>query len=336
MLPPPLDADDGVSYLATPDGDRPRLLGPRHRRPSKTTEKAWHLRSGVEIRLSAAGLEELRDSLSAPPGAELWFRPGPAGAFQKLTVQVRDADGATHSYAKIAMRPAAAARLEQEAKALQALSGMRPSVPQLLATGSWQGKAFVQTSAGPSTPGPSSLRPDHVEFVRRLVASSKPLAETSSYRLLLENRDQIASELPVAAAWIERLPDLMGEVVYGWGHGDFTAANTRSWGSGLFVFDWEAANPEVPVGYDLLHFGARPGTARSLPLSRVETHKGLQLAIRSLQGDISATAFCVGWLAHLTLDYANARSHFRPETPGPVWQWITRQWQQIANGKASR
>jgi len=316
-------AGDGVPYQTTPEGRWPQLVTPAGRSLSNN------------IQLSAQVLEELRHLLEVPATTVLRFRVAPPGAFQKMTVEVRSPAGVVHSYLKTAFAEAASSRLENEAEVLTALCGLGGSVPTVLSQGEWQGRRYLQLSAGPSSPGPRALRSIHVKFMNRLPTASKPLAETGGYRNLIGGRELIAAELgsdlgPMAAAWIERLPGVMGVVSMGWGHGDFTRANTTVGGGRLFVFDWEAATPEVPVGYDLFHFTARPGTASARPLSTLVGNRRLRGVVAGLQGRPPTEAWAVGWLAHLTLDYSFARSHYRPPSPGPVWRWIIEQWRDLA------
>jgi len=85
-----------------------------------------------------------------------------------------------------------------------------------------------------------------------------PLAASRYWRELTGRLERLPAG--AAATEVRRLVQRLGRCAgdtrlsFGASHGDWTRWNMASVGEGLLVWDWERFRPDVPVGFDLLHF----------------------------------------------------------------------------------
>jgi hypothetical protein len=193
---------------------------------------------------------------------------GTPGEFQKLTIQVMDAQGKILCYAKLPLTNAAGKRLKHEAQILSALQrypSVRSRVPQLLYGGTWNnGYILIQTML-PGKPGPEQFSPVHDEFLSKLHESnSSTLPGRAVVGEVSRNWSRVspqagcrlqnlgADALRIAARELDT-----ARVPCGISHGDFAPWNTRMYLNNLYLFDWESASMNAPRVWDQFHFLAQ-------------------------------------------------------------------------------
>lgn len=169
---------------------------------------------------------------------------GPAGPNRKPTLQLFDRSGRPVGYAKIGHNPATRAMVRREAAALSrpAPAGVRR--PALLAEFDWHDLAVLVTAPMPlDVRGhrPSSWPPDAA--VRAVAGPTQRMAVSASP---LWKRIEAAGYHSAVA------PD--SELEFGAWHGDWVFWNMAWSGRDLWVWDWEHAGTEVPLGFDLAHY----------------------------------------------------------------------------------
>ena len=186
---------------------------------------------------------------------------GTPGPHRKPVIQMMDAHGHILGYAKIGHDAASNALVQNEARVLQGLATMSwqaLTLPQVIATGCWQGHDLCVLSA-PQAPGermPQRLTPLHVAALRELWIMQMewmPLAASPFWMTLTQQvqqvedayyRSMIEQGMANAEKWLARHP-----IPFHFCHGDFTAWNLLKDGNKLFVVDWECAlQPALPCG----------------------------------------------------------------------------------------
>jgi len=198
---------------------------------------------------------------------------GPRRVNQKPVLQVFGLDGSLLGYAKVGHSALTAALVQREAESLALVGNRHPRsfrVPQLLQHGHWAGLSVLVVSPL-STDSRLPVKPaTRIAAMRELAgldgARSAPLAETAFWtrlgataRLLADAPDGHRLQVAVEAIGVSHggLEIDMG----GW-HGDWGQWNMGMGDGVLQVWDWERYDPEVPIGFDGLHFAAqsvRPG-----------------------------------------------------------------------------
>jgi hypothetical protein len=204
------------------------------------------------------------------------FFTGTDSPHRKLAVQMMDAQGGIHAFAKVARNVNVAALLAHEARTLRRLESLRlrsAAVPRVLrAQRVANATALVtDTLKTPASRSPVELTAAHVEFVRELAHLTQ-----GPERTLGEIAAQFSSRAAraggrLAAQWRQRLLRAAGylarhpqaRVRTSLAHGDLTPSNTFLCGRKLYVFDWEYATDESLPGHDIAHFvlhapGCRP------------------------------------------------------------------------------
>ena len=190
---------------------------------------------------------------------------GTPGRYRKLTIQVMRSDGEILGYIKLPLTGDATERVRHEGAFLQRLgnfSAMRPHIPKVLHAGEWNGSYILFLSPGPPKPGPVEYGSVHEDFLQKL----------RSIRRVEKPGHVLAEE--VAARWRKAIPLLSAEQVElgekarerasreldgvivpcSILHGDFAPWNTRVENRKLFLFDWESAQWDAPIGWDSFHF----------------------------------------------------------------------------------
>jgi hypothetical protein len=202
------------------------------------------------------------------------FFTGTDSPHRKLAVQMMDAAGTIHAFAKVARNADVAVLLTHEAEVLRRLEsiGLRSAaIPRVL----WSGRVasatalITDTLKTPSSHSPTELTPAHLEFVRELALRTQGAKRTldevaQQFKLRV---DRLGTR--VGAQWRQRLirateclarkPQL--QVQTSLCHGDFTPWNTFLSGPTLYVFDWEYASDESLPGHDIAHFALSVSSA---------------------------------------------------------------------------
>lgn len=227
-----------------------------------------------------ADFRALLEPILSEPELRVAFSVGPPRPTQKITAVLIDRRARVVAYAKIAFGRSARQALARERTVLERLASedyLSTHVPSLYGWLEWNGGDVLVISPGPAGAGPADLGDDHAEFLRRLHLSYEevmPFSDTQIRRRLACNHERLWSH--VSHAWerrYERAMDRLDTELTGTSiptslaHRDFTPWNTRTSPGGLFVFDWEAAEPGATPGYDAFHFRAIQAALMGRPVA---------------------------------------------------------------------
>lgn len=187
----------------------------------------------------------------------------------KPTVRLFSPHGAALGHAKLGWSPPTASLVRNEAAVLELLAGEVAglTVPTPRTAGRWEGNGlsleYLVTSALP--PGLRSWRTtpeDDPTILTRIAATGHQevcrLAE-SGYADTVRRRLAGASAAEPQAVsalsrWFSELESCGIPISFGRWHGDWVAWNLARTPGGGAVWDWEYSAPQVPVGFDLLHW----------------------------------------------------------------------------------
>lgn len=220
---------------------------------------------------------------------------GTNGPHRKTTIQLMDSGGRILGYAKITRRDLVRPWLAREAQMLRHVRGLRLGravAPELLAfeTGEHVPSVLVTDSqragghASPRKPGQT-----HLGFLAELVQRT---GRNGAERALGELAE-LATDRRLPVAWTQRFRDGLQRLApsasvmpVALAHGDFTPWNSFVLGERLYIFDWEYAAEDWPLGYDLAHYLLASASTRE-PEAVVGTLVP-QLAHAFHRGDASA------------------------------------------------
>ena len=235
------------------------------------------------IGLAKGRVEDFCHRVSGTIGQEqlrLAFSVGPPRPTQKLTAVLIDRLGREVAYAKIAFGKAAREALSRERAVLAGLASepyLSARVPSVLGWFRWGGGDVLVLSPGPRRGGGGTLGADHAEFLRCLHESTvhvAPFDSSEIRRRLSVKHERLGGFLSLA--WqsryeraLDRLDRVLQEteVPTSLAHRDFTPWNTRRDEAGLFVFDWETAEPGATPAYDAFHFRAIQAALMGRPVA---------------------------------------------------------------------
>lgn len=243
-------------------------------------------RAGVltEVRLPRTMRRMLAFELAIRGPWRAAIRIGTAGPRQRASVVLASDGGDGIAFAKVAMTPAADARVAAEADNLRQLAGMphlAGRVPRLLGDGTTLGgRRYFITTLAPGTRRSTTLTPAHIEFLGMLGRSRLEQQHFGASICLRRIESMLARLQPCAdrdtrvALW-EALRDCVVQLS-GWNgpfvmaQGDFAPWNVCACRDGVFVYDWERARSDANPLTDLLSFSLAgralcgPITARAL------------------------------------------------------------------------
>lgn len=205
---------------------------------------------------------------AAPVFAVFLGRPG---RYRKLTVQAMSRQGNVLGFLKLPLTGMANDRIRHEAQVLDRLRALEGHIPRVLHAGKWREDYVVFQSPCSGRPGPTRFGASHRQFLRRLWEVDG--IEKSGQALVAEVRARWEQAAPHLTAEEKRLGEialaqqaarLSGVPVRcGWMHGDFVASNTVLKPNGeLFVVDWELAEFDRPILWDIFNFQAVRGAIR--------------------------------------------------------------------------
>jgi hypothetical protein len=186
----------------------------------------------------------------------------------KPVIQVSTLAGVVLGYLKIGWNPTTEALVDNEARALAALTKSAQGAfafPALLFSGRWNGMRV--SAASPCAHRLSLVGRRHelpeLEVLRAVAGvgrttsttlSSSPYAALLARRMTrstipVESRDRIGGLLERTVARAGGLP-----IPHGSMHGDFAPWNMTRTAHGPFIWDWERYEASAPVGMDVLHY----------------------------------------------------------------------------------
>jgi hypothetical protein len=280
------------SHLLLPAAEDPRLVVPLASktmslsglsmwRPSSKAGRAVHraaqvaVKSGLLRHLPGPRLRLLLPKTTATQPsvlqslseAQLGHSPhawaaaaGSRGPFQKVAIQLFDAQGEVLAHVKAGRRGLPGARIDHEAKALAAIAACRFSsmrLPQRLGHGScddWHALFFEHVdSDSDAAVETEDILAFSIELHRQTV-TTQPLRDGVFWQQL---RARLSG---VATAGLQQLFGHLDSRLtktpqaLGWAHHDLAAYNIIPKHGGCIVVDWEMACPGSPPASDLIHW----------------------------------------------------------------------------------
>jgi hypothetical protein len=222
-------------------------------------------------------LEELVREVTGECQPEFSLSLGTPGQFRKVTIQVMGRNGEVLGYVKLPLTEAAKHRIRHEASILGRLenSTLRCRVPRVLYAGAWGDSHILFESALDGDPGPTVFTSQHRKLLDKMrdvhfvcKPGSKIVEEVGRRwgntvaQLGLKWRE-LGDEILCRSAELLRSTS----VPCGLTHGDFAPWNSKSNNGELFLFDWESADEDAPLEWDLFHFQVQTASClrRQLP-----------------------------------------------------------------------
>ncbi|WP_417463147.1 phosphotransferase [Kordiimonas sp.] len=198
------------------------------------------------------------------PVSDVAFFTGTEGPHRKTAIEFISKDGQILGYAKLSREPHIAQFIRNEASTLRQLAFLgltKTLVPKCLDFSDSGTHAMLVTDSlktGGSV-SPTQMGEEHREFLVEIAEKTRRKADK-------DLRNDLISRLRYAAVgsksdWqarfqlgIDILQDPTNTVLVALSHGDFTPWNCFLAGDRLYVFDWEYADPNLPLGYDTMKF----------------------------------------------------------------------------------
>lgn len=182
---------------------------------------------------------------------------GTIGTQQKLVIYAND------TFVKLPVGKNAKVSLEREKSTLNWLQKQTFSTlkhPKVIENGDFE---YCQTAFDKNIKRSPILTNTHLDFTQELFSKSLQkvtLSESESYvnsmAILrqLEHDPKMPKGLHAKLYLLQSQLDQDKLTDFGFAHGDFTSWNMFVSENKLFVYDWEAADAEMPKGFDLFHF----------------------------------------------------------------------------------
>lgn len=238
--------------------------------------------------LPPGGLRRLQSLVAEVTGedrAEFELEPRASATAGKLTVTAMRPDGTILGRIKISQTPDDVERIDREAAVLarfRDVPQLRGDVPELLFAGKRDACHLLFHSHAEGAPGPARFSRLHTHFlenlrhaapVRRsgdgLVEEIGTLWDWAAARLDLSCYKLGRDALRLAGRELHEV-----EIACGVWHGDFAPRNMRLRDGRLFVFNWESAEWDMPVWWDMFHFdldvASQPGQESGIDLKRLD------------------------------------------------------------------
>lgn len=273
-LPYRLYGSDRSARWWIPSEPRLRAVGAQIYKPTTLGGKLRRLAmangvAGTQVLLDEATIATWQETLAGVVGLEdarLALYASGEPPVTKTSVLILDPDGRAHAFAKIA-GPKVHAALENEHEVLLrlgnevSLAGHVPRSWGLVRRGE---QLAVVTTLAPDAAGPSRFGAAHQAILSELdraFGDDRRLADTALVKSARARQDALHQDL--SPAWSKRMDAAVWELENEYAdcpirstlaHRDFAPWNTATDGRGLFVFDWETAAWNYPVGLDTLQF----------------------------------------------------------------------------------
>ena len=183
----------------------------------------------------------------------------------KPTLRLFERTGEAVGFAKVGWSDATNEVVRNEASALKAVQDRLQllRVPRLAAADVWQGREFAVVAPLPAgvrayAQEPSSTPELLLDIVRAGHQTRGPLSSSGYAASLRAELERAMPTVPepalVLVAWLDRLVARDDELGFGRWHGDFVPWNLGRTREGVVAWDWEYSEPEVPVGFDVVHW----------------------------------------------------------------------------------
>lgn len=231
-----------------------------------------HLYSRYHLRLS--GQVDLNGTFEQS-NIKIAYFTGTDGPHRKTSIQIMDQNGKILGYGKLSRAEHIRPYLRNEASILKHIGAMElrsVDVPKVETFRDDEAVTLLITDSMKSSAHTVPLIPgrQHLEFLTEL----RSRTESFGARVVL---DELAVPTRVRSReWAARLKRVeqtllphADSIPTCLTHGDFTPWNTFLQGGRLYVFDWEYARQDWPVGFDLVHF-LLSTTPSSEQISRID------------------------------------------------------------------
>lgn len=279
-----------------------------------------------DLSSSSADAPDLHSYLAAALGVEdvvIAFTLGPPRPNQKPIAHVFDITGRLMAVAKIGVNALTSQLVRHEASFLKnaprgRLAHLR--VPNVLHEGLWR---EWEVALLEPLPVPRGLRVNCAEPTAaeiREVASLGPCtyASLGAGPYLSSVRSRIAratdpAEADLIARALDDVQEAAGDLVlpHGVWHGDWTPWNMARRDGGLLVWDWERADADTPVGFDVLHYHFQVALLREqVPadaLLRVTLQRSREMLTSLDVGELGHRLLLRLYVAELHLRYLDNR-----------------------------
>ena len=298
---------------------------------------------GGRLRVRAsAGTDTIEAYLSAVLGRDVLISThlGAARANRKPVLQLLTARGEAAGFVKLSINPLTRDLIRAERAALDTLAAEHfrgLTIPSVLHYGPWQGREVLVMSALPVWRRRKALEPGQLSAAMAELAAvggrgRGPLAG-SAYLARLRGRLDTAPGGPDRAALSSALDTLTAatagagaELGFGAWHGDWTGWNMACTADGLLVWDWERFTPDVPVGFDALHYRLQSAVVRGRQPPKAAAAECVRTAPESLAplGVPAAEAQLVAllYLAELSARYLADRQAEAGARLGRPGTWL--------------
>lgn len=357
----------GRKYIAFPNVNRPRWIIPSDFKLRQSGLSLYVPNSikgyiykmlmrfghiwGEEIYLEETTLDELERNLENILNEEnirLAFYTGTPGAYRKATAQIMNSKGRVLAYCKIASSSFSKEVLNREHKNLLRLESnknLRNRVPRVVDYINYKDCKLLITTAGPNQKGPMYLSTDIIEFLKDLYSHNikeyyfyeSPMKNKLNEKYFILNNSY---KLPIQ--WVERYRKVVNllnkyldsvKIPFSFVHRDLAPWNIRKGPQGLFVFDWESAEDNNIILYDVFHFEAIQAA-----LKNKDFYPDEQLYKSILQEVLPDRNLNIYWLyllylVDISLYYAEARAKAPDIGEDRVWEWYGKQIDYFLEGR---
>lgn len=214
-------------------------------------------------RLVLSGLPDLAGAFGDEAEHVAYFT-GTDGPHRKTAIQVMDAGGLILGYAKLSREKHIRPYIRNEAIMLArvaALGLISADIPKVISLRDSAELTLLVTDSCKSAnvTVPMKLSTAHLSFLEELRTRTKQVGAAQLLEVLASRLSAV--ETMAGAGWINRLTRALavlhpvaGDIELCVVHGDFTPWNSFVRVDRLYVFDWEYARTDWPVGFDLVHF----------------------------------------------------------------------------------
>lgn len=314
----------------------PSLMARVYRRVP--VEKLPLARIGVDVPQGTTSIEDVLSRLLGTP-LQLCVRLGRNRENRAVVLRAIDRDGVTWGYVKMAGSELGESALEAEAANLQRIRSVDISpvtAPEVLSVELWNSRRMLVMSPllPPDRDGAVGIRrtdmptKEMLTFAATRGTTVVPLREAPFVSRLERDIAALPSEDDGPRRLGAALSVLLSrhgqrDVTLGCWHGDWVPWNMSWAGERIQLWDWEHYSEGVPVGWDLLHFGAQQlrntrGTGVDIEDEWLDSSRSILLRTVTTDADL-VDAVILSYLLEVNLRYLQDRSGQGETAVRPGW-----------------